>query len=61
VDESKVFTCQYHSTVVLHTHVTWWKNNRVVGGRDSDTYSYTINMIIIIMQETKMPEFLVTI
>jgi hypothetical protein len=29
-------TCQYHSTVALHTHIIWWMNNRHFGGRISE-------------------------
>jgi hypothetical protein len=37
------FSCQYHSAVALHTHVTWgW--TRSVGGSSSETQSYRIDM-----------------
>jgi hypothetical protein len=31
------FSCQYHSAVDLHTHITWGMNNRLAGGRSSET------------------------
>jgi hypothetical protein len=34
---SSVFLCQYHSTVVLHTHITWGMNNIYVTGSSSET------------------------
>jgi hypothetical protein len=39
-----VFPCQYFSTIFLHTHNTWGLNNRLVGGRGSESYSHPIDM-----------------
>jgi hypothetical protein len=38
---SSVFACQYHSTVVLHTHVS---HNTATGVRSSETSSHPIDM-----------------
>jgi hypothetical protein len=32
---SSVFSCQYHSTMALHTHIIWGKNNGPLGDRTS--------------------------
>jgi hypothetical protein len=38
---SSVFPCLYHSTMAFHTHIviTWGMNNRLIGGRSSETVS----------------------
>jgi hypothetical protein len=41
---SSVFSCQYRSTVVLHTHITWALNNKPVGGLSSVTPFLPIDM-----------------
>jgi hypothetical protein len=34
---TSVFTCQYHSTVALHTHIIWGMNNMSVSGSSLET------------------------
>jgi hypothetical protein len=34
---SSVFPCQYHSTVVLHTHIIRGMNSKSVSGSSSET------------------------
>jgi hypothetical protein len=38
-----VFPCQYHSTVSLHSYITWGMNNKPVGDRSSETHSHSID------------------
>jgi hypothetical protein len=40
---SSVFACQYHSTVALCSHLLGM-NNRIVGGRTSETYTLSIDV-----------------
>jgi hypothetical protein len=40
---SLVFSCQYLSTVALHTHISWEMNNRPFGGRSPETSSHSID------------------
>jgi hypothetical protein len=37
LDESGVFPCRYHSTIVLHAYATWGMNGRPVGGRSLES------------------------
>jgi hypothetical protein len=41
---SSVCTCQYHSTLAVHTHISPGDNNRLVGGGMSETLSHPIDM-----------------
>jgi hypothetical protein len=40
---SPVFCCEYHTSMILHTHITWEMNNRLVGPYSSET-SHPIDM-----------------
>jgi hypothetical protein len=42
---SSVFPCQYHSTVVLHTHIIRGMNNMSGSGSTSETQSHPIRYL----------------
>jgi hypothetical protein len=51
---SSGFPCQYHSTMALHTRITWGTNDRPVGGRSSETWSHLFDMFIILTSIRKI-------
>jgi hypothetical protein len=49
VDEPGVFSCRYHFAIVSMFIYHLGMNNRPFGGRSSETCSYLVDMIIIII------------
>jgi hypothetical protein len=44
----EIFPCRYHSTMVLHAHISPGRmNNRPIGGCSSEKYSHPTDLIII--------------